>query len=107
MGRIERAPRRLRRLRLGRPCRLRGRRRLGVAAGYPQYADVARRLAALPAHAVPAITMDGKAHGAVPATEGRSSASKLKGPRSHRVIEGAGHNRPEEAPKEVADAVWE
>ena len=83
------------------------RHRLGLAAGYPQYEDVERRLAALPAITVPAITMDGKADGVVPATDGRSSASKFKGPRSHRVIEGAGHNLPEEAPKEFADAVWE
>ncbi len=37
------------------------RHRLGLAAGYPPYEDVERRLAALPAISVPAITLDGKA----------------------------------------------
>ncbi len=83
------------------------RHRLGLAAGYPPYEDVERRLAALPVIPVPAITLDGKADGVVPATDGRSSASKFSGPRSHRVIEGAGHNLPEEAPKEFADATRE
>jgi pimeloyl-ACP methyl ester carboxylesterase len=56
---------------------------------------------------VPAITLDGKADGVVPATDGSSSESKFTGSRSHRVIANAGHNLPEEAPKEFADAAWE
>ena len=83
------------------------RHRLGLADGYPLYADVERRLAALPVITVPTITIDGKADGVVPANDGTSSAAKFSGPRSHRVIEGAGHNLPEEAPREFADAVWE
>jgi pimeloyl-ACP methyl ester carboxylesterase len=83
------------------------RHRLGAAPGYPAFEDIERRLAALPAIPVPAITLDGKADGVVPATDGRSSAAKFKGARSHRVIERAGHNLPEEAPKEFADATWE
>ena len=83
------------------------RHRLGLVAGYSPYEDVERQLAALPAIAVPTITLDGKADGVVPATDGKSSASKFSGPRSHRVIEGAGHNLPEEAPGEFADAVWD
>ena len=83
------------------------RHRLGLADGYAPYSDVERRLAALPPITVPTITMDGKADGVVPATDGRASAAKFTGPRSHRVIEGAGHNLPEEAPREFAEAVWE
>jgi pimeloyl-ACP methyl ester carboxylesterase len=83
------------------------RHRLGLAAGYPAYEEVERRLATLPAVAAPAITLDGGADGVVPATDGRSSASRFGGARSHRVVEGAGHNLPEEAPREFADAVWE
>jgi pimeloyl-ACP methyl ester carboxylesterase len=56
---------------------------------------------------VAAITLGGKVDGVVPANDGRSSASKFRGQRSHRVIEGAGHNLPEEAPQEFADATWE
>jgi pimeloyl-ACP methyl ester carboxylesterase len=83
------------------------RHRLGLADGYAPYDDVERRLAALPAIAVPTITLDGKADGVVPATDGRSSASKFTGPRTHRIVEAAGHNLPEEAPREFANAVWE
>jgi pimeloyl-ACP methyl ester carboxylesterase len=83
------------------------RHRLGLAEGYPPYAEVERRLAALPVITIPTITLDGRADGVVPATDGRASASRFSGPRSHRVIDGVGHNLPEEAPREFADAVWE
>jgi pimeloyl-ACP methyl ester carboxylesterase len=83
------------------------RHRLGLADGYSPYEDVERRLAALPAITVPTITLDGKADGVVPATDGTSSASKFSGSRLHRVVEGVGHNLPEEAPREFAHAVWE
>jgi pimeloyl-ACP methyl ester carboxylesterase len=83
------------------------RHRLGLADGYSPYEDVERRLAALPAVTVPTITLDGKADGVVPATDGSASASKFSGSRAHRVVEDAGHNLPEEAPREFADAVWE
>ncbi len=83
------------------------RHRLGLAAGYSAYEDVERRLAALPAIAVPTITLDGDADGVVPATDGKSTAAKFTGARQHRVIPDVGHNLPEEAPKEFADAVWE
>lgn len=83
------------------------RHRLGLMDGYAPYETVEKRLAALPAIGVPTITLDGKADGVVPATDGKASAAKFTGPRSHRVIDGAGHNLPEEAPKEFADAVWE
>jgi pimeloyl-ACP methyl ester carboxylesterase len=83
------------------------RHRLGLAPGYGPYQDVERHLAALPVIAVPTITLDGKADGVVPATDGQSSAARFTGARSHRVIEGAGHNLPEEAPREFADAACE
>lgn len=83
------------------------RHRLGLAPGYAQYEAVEKRLAALPAIAVPTITLDGAADGVVPATDGTASAKKFTGPRSHRIVAGAGHNLPEEAPNEFAAAVWE
>ena len=49
------------------------------------YADVQRRLATLPAIAVPAITLDGDADGVAPATDGSASAAKFTGRRTHRV----------------------
>jgi pimeloyl-ACP methyl ester carboxylesterase len=83
------------------------RHRLGLAPGFPAYEDVERKLAALPAITVPSITLDGRADGVVPATDGKSSASRFRGRRSHRVVDGAGHNLPEEAPRDFADAVFE
>ncbi|MDM0066758.1 alpha/beta hydrolase [Variovorax sp. J31P207] len=83
------------------------RHRLGAASGYPAYLEVEGRLSALPAIRVPTITLDGSADGVVPANDGKASAAKFSGPRVHRVIEGAGHNLPEEAPEAFADAVWE
>jgi pimeloyl-ACP methyl ester carboxylesterase len=83
------------------------RHRYGLAEGDPRYADIQRRLAALPPITVPAITLDGDADGVVPATDGSASAAKFLGPRVHRVIPRAGHNLPQEAPEEFTAAVME
>lgn len=81
------------------------RHRLGLAPGFPQYEEIERRLAAQPVITVPSVTIDGAADGVVPATDGKSSAAKFSGPRIHRVVPGAGHNLPEEAPQEFTAAV--
>jgi pimeloyl-ACP methyl ester carboxylesterase len=83
------------------------RHRFGLAEGDPHYADLRRQLAALPAIAVPAITLDGGADGVVPATDGTASAAKFTGRRVHRVVPGVGHNLPQEAPEAFAAAVME
>ncbi|HYP14132.1 MAG TPA: alpha/beta hydrolase [Bryobacteraceae bacterium] len=83
------------------------RHRLGMVDGFSAYEEVERKLTALPVITVPSITLDGEADGVVPANDGKASASKFTGQRSHRVIAGAGHNLPEEAPSEFAEAVWE
>jgi pimeloyl-ACP methyl ester carboxylesterase len=83
------------------------RHRLGHVAGYPQYEDIEKRLAAQPAITVPTITMDGGADGVVPATDGKSSAAKFTGPRQHRVVPDVGHNLPQENPAAFAEAVWD
>jgi len=83
------------------------RHRYGLAAGDPRYADLERRLAALPAITVPAITLDGDADGVAPSTDGRASAARFTSSRTHRVVPGAGHNLPQEAPEAFAGAVME
>jgi pimeloyl-ACP methyl ester carboxylesterase len=83
------------------------RHRYGLAAGDPRYADIQRRLAALPPITVPAITLDGDADGVAPATDGTAQAAKFAGPRRHRVIPHAGHNLPQEEPEAFAAAVLE
>ena len=83
------------------------RHRYGLAAGDPRYADLQRRLAALPVITVPTVTLDGDADGVAPATDGSASAAKFTGGRSHRVITGAGHNLPQEEPEAFVAAVME
>ncbi len=72
------------------------RHRFGLAESDPQYADIQRRLAALPIVSVPAITLDGAGDGVAPATDGKSSAAKFTNRLAHRVIPRAGHNLPQE-----------
>ena len=81
------------------------RHRFGLAEGDPQYADIQRRLAALPVITVPSITMDGAGDGVVAATDGAASAPKFAARRGHRVIPIAGHNLPQEEPEAFAAAV--
>jgi len=83
------------------------RHRFGLAAGDPRYAVLQRRLASLPPIAVPSVTLDGDRDGVVGASDGSASAGKFTGRRIHRVVPGAGHNVPQEAPEAFAAAVME
>jgi pimeloyl-ACP methyl ester carboxylesterase len=83
------------------------RHRYGLAAGDPRYADIQRRLAALPPITVPTVTLDGDADGVAPATDGTAQAAKFTGPRRHRVVPHAGHNLPQEEPEAFAASVLE
>jgi pimeloyl-ACP methyl ester carboxylesterase len=79
--------------------------RLGLAAGEPQYDDLEQRLATAPSIAVPTITLEGDANGA-PHPEASAYASKFTGRYEHRVITGGvGHNLPQEAPGDFAQAI--
>jgi pimeloyl-ACP methyl ester carboxylesterase len=79
--------------------------RLSLADGEPQYDDLERRLADGPVIAVPTITLDGDSDGVAPASDGTSYAQRFSGKRSHRIVRGAGHNLPQEAPQAFAQAV--
>jgi len=83
------------------------RHRFGLATGDPRYIDLQRRLASMPPITVPSITLDGDADGVLPASDGRASAAKFTGRRVHRIVPGAGHNLPQEAPEAFAAAVME
>ena len=83
------------------------RHRFGLADGDPQYAELQRRLAALPAITVPTITLDGAGDGVALANDGSATAAKFSGRRTHRVIPRAGHNLPQEEPEAFAAAVME
>jgi pimeloyl-ACP methyl ester carboxylesterase len=81
--------------------------RLGVAEGESKYDGLEKRLAAAPVINVPTITLEGDANGA-PHPDAISYAKKFSGKYKHRVVSGGvGHNLPQEAPREFAQAVIE
>jgi pimeloyl-ACP methyl ester carboxylesterase len=80
--------------------------RLGLADGEPKYDDLERRLAEAPLITVPSVTLEGDANGA-PHPDSSIYAKKFTGKYSHRLLKGIGHNLPQEAPKDFADAIIE
>lgn len=83
------------------------RHRFGLVAGDPALAGIESRLAAQPAITVPSITFDGTDDGVRPPAAAAQHARLFTGPRSHRIVPGAGHNLPQEKPQLFADAVLE
>jgi pimeloyl-ACP methyl ester carboxylesterase len=81
--------------------------RLGLAEGESKYDDLENKLAQAPEITVPTITLEGDANGAPHADpDGSAYARKFTGKYSHRIITGGiGHNLPQEAPQEFAQAV--
>lgn len=81
--------------------------RLGLAEGEEKYNDLEKRLATGPVIKVPSITLEGDANGA-PHPDSSAYASKFTGKYKHRLISGGfGHNLPQEAPKDFAEAIIE
>jgi pimeloyl-ACP methyl ester carboxylesterase len=79
--------------------------RLGLADGERRYDELERRLAQAPTIGVPTITMEGDANGA-PHPEPASYAKFFTARYAHRLITGGiGHNLPQEAPRDFAQAV--
>jgi pimeloyl-ACP methyl ester carboxylesterase len=79
--------------------------RLGLAQGEAKYDDLEKRLAASPVITVPTITMEGDANGA-PHPDPSAYAAKFSGKYASRIVSGGvGHNLPQEAPKDFAQAI--
>lgn len=79
--------------------------RIGLAQGERQYDALEKRLAEAPVITVPTTTLEGDANGA-PHPEPVSYAEKFAGKYAHRLIAGGiGHNLPQEAPRDFAQAV--
>ena len=79
--------------------------RLGLAEGEAKYDELERRLAAFPTIGVPTITLEGDANGA-PHPDPSAYAKRFSGKYEHRHITGGiGHNLPQEAPNDFAQAV--
>jgi pimeloyl-ACP methyl ester carboxylesterase len=80
--------------------------RQSLADGEARCDELERRLAAGPTIAVPTIVMEGDANGAPHFTGDAAFRKKFTGPYGYRVVTGGiGHNLPQEAPKEFAQAV--
>ncbi|HWU97607.1 MAG TPA: alpha/beta hydrolase [Oxalicibacterium sp.] len=79
--------------------------RLGLAPSEARYESLEQQLARFPNIAVPTITMEGDANGA-PHPAPAAYAKKFLGKYEHRLVTGGiGHNLPQEAPREFAQAV--
>ena len=81
------------------------RHRFGLAPGDPALEDTERRLALRPPITVPAIALDGDGDGVARAGGARDHAKHFKASYERRVIPLVGHNLPQEAPREFAQAV--
>ena len=77
--------------------------RLGLADGESRYDPIESRLQTAPTIGVPTITIGSDFDGA--AADGRSYAARFTGEYAHRVLDGIGHNVPQEAPGEFAAAI--
>jgi pimeloyl-ACP methyl ester carboxylesterase len=77
--------------------------RLSLAPGEPQYDDLERKLATGPAITAPTITIASDFDG--PNADGKAYRDKFTGRHEHRILEGIGHNVPQEAPEAFAQAV--
>jgi pimeloyl-ACP methyl ester carboxylesterase len=81
------------------------RHRFGLVAGDPRLEPTERRLAERPQIGVPCITLDGADDGVTPIRGSAHHAPHFSGSHEHRVVAGAGHNLPQEAPQAFALAV--
>ena len=77
--------------------------RIGLAPGEPRYDAAEKRLAARPPITVPTITIGSDFDGA--AKDGAGYRGQYAGPYEHRVLDGIGHNVPQEAPAQFATAI--
>lgn len=80
------------------------RHRFGLVAGDPAVAGIEAALARQPPIGVPAVVLDGAADGVFPPSQD-GHARRFTGPHAYRIVPGAGHNVPQEAPGAFADAV--
>jgi pimeloyl-ACP methyl ester carboxylesterase len=81
--------------------------RLGLAAGQTQYDALEQRLGSFPVISVPTVTLEGDANGA-PHLDPAAYRKRFAGPYAHHTLAGGiGHNLPQEAPREFAEAILE
>ena len=81
------------------------RHRYGLVSGDPAVEETERRLISQPRISVPTVALDGADDGVAPMDGSREHYRFFTGKYEHRSIAGAGHNLPQEAPREFAEAV--
>ena len=81
------------------------RHRFGLVSGDPALEPIERRLAAQPPITVPSITLDGADDGVMALGGTAGHARRFSHGHEHRVVPGAGHNLPQEAPQAFTQAV--
>ena len=81
------------------------RHRYALVAGDPAMQAFEDILATQPAIPVPTIVLDGDGDGVMPVGSIGAGRASFSGPYEHRVIARVGHNLPQEAPQEFADAI--
>jgi pimeloyl-ACP methyl ester carboxylesterase len=81
--------------------------RFGYAPGDPRLEPIEQRLAAKPRITVPTIVLHGAGNGLSAPESSLKHAPLFTRPYQHRVIPVAGHNLPQETPRDVAEAVLE
>jgi pimeloyl-ACP methyl ester carboxylesterase len=79
--------------------------RYGYAEGDPALAALETRLAALPPITVPSINLHGAADGIAPPESSQGHAKHFTGGYERRLITGAGHAMPQDAPQQTAEAI--
>ena len=79
--------------------------RLSLAQGEERYDELESKLAVKPTISVPTVTVGSDFDGQ--AKDGKSYRQMFTGRYSHKVLNGVGHNVPQEAPKDFADAIIE
>jgi len=77
--------------------------RLSLANGEPQFDVLESKLSEGPTIAIPAIAISSDFDGA--AADGAAFRNKFRGKYSHRILDGIGHNVPQEAPQAFAQAI--
>jgi len=77
--------------------------RLSLADGEAKYSDLEQKIFAGPTISVPSITISSDFDGA--AADGKAYASKFTGTYDHRILNGIGHNVPQEDPQSFAKAI--
>ncbi|WP_291735063.1 alpha/beta hydrolase [Leisingera sp. F5] len=81
--------------------------RFGDVSGDPDYEEIEARLAEQPSITVPSIVLQGRDDGVDPPAIEDFDRPHFDGSYQRRIIEGAGHNLPQETPQAFAQAIAE